>query len=186
MHDKHFGKKDNIEPFSYGKNIALIGMPGTFKTTVGKILAKASGFDFYDTDAMIVKKFGQSIPEIFEKHGEEAFRERETIISYDAAQKRNAIIATGGGIVVRQENIDALKQSSVIIQLCAHVYTIFARIRNSKTRPLLANLTIEKLSSMFQARGHLYSAAADIKVTTDGKLPRHIAEFIVKKLNENK
>jgi len=169
--------------FTFSKNIALIGMPGTFKSTVGKLLAKRIGFDFCDTDKMVEQKFDMSIPDTFTQLGEDVFRERETIISYDAAQKKRTVIATGGGIVTRPENIEALKQTSIIVQLCAHVYTIFARIRNSKARPLLQDLTIEKLSGMYQARGHLYTAAADFKVITDGKMPKHIADYIIKKLS---
>lgn len=171
--------------FNFDKNIALIGMPGTFKSTVGKLLAKKIGFAFCDTDKMVEEKCGMSIPDTFNQLGEEVFRERETIIAYDAAQLKRTVIATGGGIVTRKENIDALKQSCCVIQLCAHVYTIFARIRNSKARPLLQDLTIEKLSAMYKARGHLYAEAADFKVITDGKMPKQIADFIIKKLSPN-
>ena len=175
------------EKIDYGiaKSIALIGMPGTFKSTVGKLLAKKIGFTFCDTDHLYETKYGLSIPATFATVGEEVFRERESIVVHEAASKQKTIIATGGGVVLRQDNVDALKQACTVVQLCAHVYTIFARIRNSNARPLLKDITIEKLSSMYQGRANLYTSAADFKIVTDGKQPKHIVEYILKKLSPN-
>ena len=161
------------------KSIALIGMPGCFKSTVGKLLAKQLGLVFCDTDALYEKKHGISISETFETLGEEVFRARESVLVARAAQKKGLLISTGGGVVVREENITALKNSCVVIQLYANVYTIFARIRNSKNRPLLKDMTVYAIEELYAGRKDLYARAADFKIITDGKMPKAIAQEII-------
>lgn len=99
------------------RNIALIGMPGCGKTTVGEKLASLSGRDFYDCDRELEKKLGMTIPEFFEKYGEAAFRKEETKLLLSLSKKTGIILSCGGGVVCREQNLDALKQNSIIVHL---------------------------------------------------------------------
>jgi len=164
------------------KSIALIGMPGCFKSTVGKILAKQLGLTFCDTDVLYERKYATTISETFETLGEEVFRQRESALLAKAAARSGLLIATGGGVVVRQENIEALKKGCVVVQLCANVYTIFARIRHSKSRPLLQSMTVYAIEELYKGRKDLYTQAAEFKIITDGKMPKVIVDEIIEKV----
>jgi len=102
---------------SLGRNIALIGMPGCGKSTIGLALAQAIGRPFVDIDERIAASIKCSIPEMFAKEGEEAFRRLETQILGEEACKSGIVIATGGGVVTRPENRDLLRRNSVIVYL---------------------------------------------------------------------
>jgi len=160
------------------KNIALVGMPGCFKSTVGKILAGGLSRAFYDTDALYEQIYGVSIAETFKNDGEAVFRDRESAILAGVCQKRNAVIATGGGVVLRPENIAALKSRCTVVELCANVHTIYNRVKNDASRPLLADMRIETLEKLYAERKELYRSAADFRVDTDDKSPEEIAEEI--------
>lgn len=99
------------------RNIALIGMPGCGKTTVGETLASISGREFYDCDRELEKKLGMSIPEYFETFGEAAFRKEETKLLLSLSQKTGIILSCGGGVVCREQNLHALRQNSVIVHI---------------------------------------------------------------------
>ncbi len=119
-------------------NIALIGMMGSGKTTIGKLLAeKFSMFSFTDTDEEIVKTEKLSINEIFVQKGEKYFRELETKILNKYLDSDNNIISTGGGIIESEDNLNNLKKKSIVIYLEADADTIYNRIKNNKERPLL-------------------------------------------------
>ena len=96
------------------KRIVLMGFMGAGKTTIGKELAAKLSWNFIDTDALIAQKYGD-IPTIFEKYGEEAFRNMETEIVKEASKECGCIIATGGGAILRDENVDALKSNGKIL-----------------------------------------------------------------------
>ncbi len=96
------------------KNLVLIGMPGSGKTKMSALLAQRFGLPALDTDAMVVELAGLSISEIFDRFGEDHFRELETQAAKRAAQRGGAVIATGGGVVLRSENMDALAATGVI------------------------------------------------------------------------
>ncbi|MCH5198554.1 MAG: AAA family ATPase [Oscillospiraceae bacterium] len=102
------------EIFSDKQNIVLIGMPGSGKTTIGKLLAKKLGREFIDTDDLIIKSAGKEIPDIFNEYGEEHFRKLEVEAVKEAAKNSNKVIATGGGAILRSENIKALKMNGKI------------------------------------------------------------------------
>lgn len=99
------------------KNIVLTGMMGSGKTTCGRRLAAILGREFVDADAWIVEKAGMSIPEIFASRGEPAFRDLETQAARELGRRQGLVIATGGGMVLRQENVEALKANGVILFL---------------------------------------------------------------------
>src|ERR1700757_3398034 len=121
----------------FGKSIILIGMMGAGKSCVGRCLQRRTKLALVDTDDIVVSKFGISIPEIFSKHGEQAFREAETQVLRELAPAKPAIIVTGGGIVLRENNVDFLKRLGVIVWLQGNEETLFERASRARTRPLL-------------------------------------------------
>ncbi len=156
------------------KNIVLIGMPGCGKTTVGKILAQKFGYEFCDADEEIVSCFGE-IPKLFER-GEDYFRQCETACIKDIAKKQRAVIATGGGVITREENMVALKKSGVIVFLNRSVENIIKDVV-TKTRPLLAEGK-EKLYELYNNRIGLYNKYADIVIDSNKKLDSVIDDIL--------
>lgn len=136
------------------RNIALIGMPGCGKTTVGQKLASLSGREFYDCDRELEKKLGMTIPEFFEKYGEPAFRKEESKLLLSLSEKTGIILSCGGGVVCREQNLDALKQNSIIVHLARPLDLL-----PSNGRPV----TIERgLMAIAAERMPKYEAWADI------------------------
>ncbi|WP_346292418.1 shikimate kinase [Sphaerothrix gracilis] len=159
-----------------GTNLYLIGMMGTGKTTVGKIIAKKLGYRFVDTDALIEQATQQSIPEIFAAEGEAAFREIETQILSQVAPYTRLVIATGGGIVTRPKNWSYLHHG-IVVWLDVPLALLQARLQNDTQRPLLQRADwIEHLQSLSQQRQPLY-AQADVRVEiTARQSPKTVAD----------
>lgn len=148
------------EMFKETLNIVLIGMPGSGKSTVGKILADKLNREFIDTDEEIVKKVGKSIPEIFNQYGEEYFREIESEVIEEVGKKSGKIIATGGGVVKNALNYFPLKCNGKIFYLERSVDKL-----STCDRPLSKDISaVEKL---YKERKDLYNKFADIKVNND-------------------
>src|SRR4051812_675948 len=120
-----------------GKSIVLIGMMGAGKSSVGRCLQQLTGLARVDSDDLVAAKAGISIPEIFDRHGEEKFREWETDVLRELSTDRPAIIVTGGGMVLRPENIDLLKRLGIIVWLEAKEEVLFERASRCGNRPLL-------------------------------------------------
>lgn len=159
-------------------NIVLCGMMGCGKTTVAAELSARYGMVSVDTDAEIVKKYGE-INAIFEKYGEEYFRTvEEEIVAAVSKQFSNAVIATGGGCVLRESNVKNLKKTGKIIYLRTTPETLVSRVEGDTSRPLLKGGAREKIYSILAVREPVYSAAADLIVDTDGLSPEEIAEKI--------
>jgi len=166
-----------------GKNIAIVGMPGCFKSTVGKVLSKTlEQMSFLDTDYFYEKKFGITIPQTFETLGEDIFRQRETEVITEAVLTPRMIIATGGGSVLKEANRKILRDNCVVVELAASVSTIFSRIKNSDRRPLLKQLSLEALTDLYNSREQLYKETAHIRIFTDNKHPRYIARELLAKI----
>lgn len=139
------------------ENILLIGMPSCGKTSMGKMLAEKLKRDFYDTDDLIVKEEGKTIPEIFEKKGESYFRDIESKILKDLSKRNGIVIASGGGTPLREENRDYISQSSLVIYLNRDLENL-----ETSGRPLSKNL--ENLKKLYEERKEIYEALAHIKI----------------------
>ena len=149
------------------RKIVIIGMPGSGKTTIGKILSKELNLKFYDMDEYIQETRSKTIMELFE-NGEDYFRDIETEACRELADKSNVLISTGGGVVKRKENIDILKEDSIIIFLDRPVEKILEDVDVSK-RPLLKDGK-EKVLHLYKERYELYRAAADKIVVNDSTM----------------
>ncbi|MHB8157378.1 MAG: shikimate kinase, partial [Desulfocucumaceae bacterium] len=120
------------------KNIVLIGFMATGKTVVGRVLAQRLGRQFLDIDEEIERVTGKTISEIFSRHGMIRFRSEESLIISKLSQRESLVIATGGGAVLNPENVTALKKNGVLVLIKATPEIIFKRVKQGKTRPLLA------------------------------------------------
>lgn len=162
------------------KNIVLIGFMGTGKTSVGKVIAKKLGFEFVDVDEVIEKTTGMEISEIFSKFGESRFRDIEEEMIKLITQKRRQVIATGGGVVLRDENMKRLKKDGLIFCLRASENVIFERLKQTTNRPLLqVENPEERIRELLQKRMFLYEKA-DFCIDTEGLTPEEVAEKIIK------
>ncbi len=146
-------------------NFFLIGLMGSGKTTVGKQLALKMHKKFYDSDHEIVARMGVPITTIFEIEGEEKFRERESQVLADLTQKHDIVLATGGGIILRERNRQYLQKNGVVIYLHANVETILERTRFDRSRPLLQTENPgKKIQELYIQRDPLYRQIADITI----------------------
>ena len=161
-------------------NIVFIGYRGTGKSSVGKLLAERSGRTLISTDSEVVRRAGQTIPEIVKQHGWDHFRDLESDVCRDLAEKDQLIIDTGGGAILRQENVDRLKAGGILFWLTAEVPTISRRIGGDTQRPSLtgAKSFVEEIEDVLRERTPKYQAAADHTITTDGKTVIEIADAI--------
>lgn len=152
-------------------NIFLVGLMGAGKTTIGRQLAKALRWPFYDSDKAIEEKTGVDIPTIFEFEGEEGFREREQKMIQQLTQLQGIVLATGGGVVIREENRRLLKQHGFVVYLQCPIDKVLERTKYDSQRPLLQTENPkERLESLLSQREPLYLSTADYKIDT-GSMP---------------
>ena len=148
-------------------NIFFVGLMGAGKTTIGKLLAKKLKKTFYDTDHEIEKKLGVKVSVIFELEGEEGFRKRETQMIDELTNKKDIILATGGGAVLSEENRRLLKERGKVIYLNAKPQHLAKRMAFDKDRPLLQKGNIlETLNNLYQERHPLYLGVSSFVVDT--------------------
>jgi shikimate kinase len=167
----------------HGRSVVLIGMMGAGKSSVGRCLQQRTGLALLDTDEIVASKFRMSIPEIFTKQGENKFREAETQALRVLATPKQTIIVTGGGIVLRQENLEILRRLGVIVWLDANEDTLFARASRQRNRPLLQTKKPRKsFSQILDARRSLYAEIADIRIDTSMLTNQEVATAILSKL----
>ena len=168
-------------------SIALIGFMGTGKTVVGKLLAQELGKEFIELDALVEKKAGKSIPEIFRQDGEVKFRELEIEVVKEVAGRKNAVIACGGGVVLNNINIDRLRRECVIVCLTAAPSVILKRTSRDKAgRPLLAGGDRSmQINALLKLRQPFYKRAADITVNTSRLKAEGVAGIIIDRLEKH-
>jgi shikimate kinase len=169
-------------------NIVLIGYRGTGKSSVGKLLAERSGRTLVSTDAEVVRRAGQSIPEIVKQHGWDHFRDLESEVCRELSGKDQLIIDTGGGAILRQDNVARLKSNGILFWLTAEVPTISRRIGGDTQRPSLtgAKSFVEEIEEVLRERTPKYRAAADHVIATDRKTVVEIADAVQTVLKASK
>jgi len=143
-------------------------MPGSGKSTLGRLLAKRLGKQFYDTDVEIERRLGVTIPVIFELEGEAGFREREAAVVDAFVLHTNVVLATGGGVILNPINRAKLKQNGTVLYLHATPEMLWERTRHSKHRPLLrASDPRARVSELYEFRDPIYREVADFVVESD-------------------
>ena len=162
-------------------NIVLIGYRGTGKSVVGKLLSKRLRRSLYSIDQMIVQSEGVTIPEIVEHQGWPVFREIETRMVAVAAEKNNAIIDCGGGVILKDQNTERLKKNGKMVWMTAEMETILQRIRKDPNRPpLKEGLSFEEeQKKVLMEREGRYRAAADYTCDTTEKKPQQSVREII-------
>ena len=160
-------------------NIFIVGLMGSGKTSIGKLLAKRTGRLFIDTDNEIIKESGMTITEIFNKFNENYFRDLEYKVLSKVKSIENHVISTGGGVILKLENIKIMKNSGTIIFLDIDVETQLSRVRNKKNRPLLdGNNMIENLVNIKKERDYIYKNISDYIISISEKNKSEIVREI--------
>lgn len=165
------------------KNIVLLGFMGSGKSCVGQILAERLGRRFIDVDALVEQAIGMSIAEYFSRYGEAAFRDRESAAVETVSAQSGAVISTGGGVVLRQQNIDRLKTNGILFCLAACETTIVERTAGDRLRPLLNRPDrLQAIRQLLAERQPLYRQA-DHWIETDGRTAAEVAARILQVLD---
>jgi shikimate kinase len=165
-------------------NIALVGFMGSGKSTVGRRLARRLGREFIELDRLIEQRAGANISEIFRERGEGGFRElEEEVIKEVGDSTHDAVIACGGGAILRLANVDRLKESSNIIYLETDTPILQGRLARIRSRPLLNRPDREQvIEELHNARRPLYEAAADITIKTERRSFAAVINEIIERL----
>lgn len=165
---------------SYSGTVVLVGPMGAGKSAIGRALANELGTDFHDSDTLIEERSGATIAWIFDVEGEQGFRDRETAMLRELAGVRAAVVATGGGAVVRDENRRLIAAMGDVVYLETSVQQQLARTRRDRKRPLLNTADRESvLRSLFELRDPLYREVADLVIRTDGRGTRSVVREIL-------
>lgn len=162
--------------------IYFVGMMGSGKSTVSKIFAEKTNYPFIDLDILIQEKAKKSIQKIFEGDGEKLFRKLESE-TLEALSGEDAVIACGGGIVLKESNLKQLK-SGTVVYLNASIPKLIHRLEKVNNRPLIKGKNIEdELLSILDERGRLYTEAANIIIDVNDKTPEQITNNLIEQLN---
>ena len=165
--------------------VFLVGPMGTGKSTTGRNLSEKLDFDFYDTDKLIEKVEGRKIKDIFEQDGEEYFRQKESEALSATQTLKNVVIATGGGIVEKEENRLFLENEDKVIFLDSTPERQYERTKDSKKRPLLNDGdSLEILKKLYEKRFNFYEAVSKIKISMDNLNTEEVLKKIIKFLNK--
>jgi shikimate kinase len=153
---------------------------GSGKSSVGRIISRRTGWRFVDTDHMVVENTGSQITDLFKAHGEAYFRDQETIALQSLAGTPGQVIATGGGIILRESNVELLRTLGLVVWLKADEECIFARVSRNTRRPLVQTANPrETIHNLLEQRTPLYTAAADFIVETTDKTHEEVATAII-------
>ena len=162
-------------------NIVLIGYRGTGKSTVGRLLAARLGRELVSTDAEIVKRARRTIPEIVAQQGWDYFRDLESDICRELASRDDLVIDTGGGAILRAQNVEVLKKNGTLFWLAASVGTITKRIGGDNQRPSLTGVKsfVDEIQDVLRERTPKYQTAADHIITTDDRSINQLVEMLL-------
>jgi shikimate kinase len=162
-------------------NLVLIGYRGTGKSTVGRLLAARLGRELVSTDAEIVKRAQCTIPEIVAQDGWEYFRDLESDICRELAGRDQLVIDTGGGAILRPQNVEALKKNGTVFWLTASVETIAKRIGGDNQRPSLTGTKsfVDEVQDVLRERAPKYQSAADHVISTDDRSINQLVETLL-------
>lgn len=165
------------------QNVFLVGFMGSGKSTIARCMAKNYGLDMIDMDQLIVEREGMCIPDIFAQKGEPYFRVAETNLLIELKEQQDKVVSCGGGVVLRDENVQAMRQSGQVVLLNAKPETILERVKDDDNRPLLrGNKNVQFIRDMMEKRQPKYEEAADFVVHTDGKSADEICKEIMSKV----
>lgn len=163
-------------------NLVFIGFMGVGKTTISSNISNILDREIIDIDKFIEKKSNMIIPDIFDKFGEKYFRDLESDVVLDISKEKGKIISCGGGTVIRESNVYALKENGIIIRLTADADTVLNRVKSSNNRPILnGNMNKNFISTLMKKRDLIYKNAADITVSTDDKSIEKISKECIEK-----
>jgi shikimate kinase len=167
-------------------NIILIGLMAVGKSTVGRLLADALGFSFYDADQVIEERAGAPVSWIFDVEGEAGFRDREQQVIEDLTREEGIVLATGGGAVLRPANRAVLAERGIVIHLDSPIERLVERTRKDRKRPLLRQGNPrEVLTRLAAERGPLYAEIADYRFITDRQGAKTLAREIEQRLRDD-
>lgn len=167
------------------RNVFLVGPMGAGKSTIGRLLAKELKYPFKDSDREIEARTGADIPWIFDVEGEEGFRQREEAMIAELVMENGIVLATGGGVVMREANRQALAANGLVVYLRTSVDQQLHRTSKDRQRPLLLNADPERvLRDLMAKRDPLYREIADITIDTDQRGPKVVVNTIVARLLE--
>ena len=167
-------------------SIYLVGPMGAGKSTIGRLLSTELGLEFFDSDKVIEERCGANIPWIFDMEGEEGFREREQQVIDELTQRPNIVLATGGGVVMRELNRNHLASRGTVVYLCTAVKQQLERTAKDKNRPLLQTDNPEEvLQKLFSIRDPLYREIADIIIKTDNNSPKSVVQEIKRQIEDS-
>lgn len=167
------------------KNVYLVGLMGSGKTTIGRSLAKRLGFGFVDSDREIEARTGVSIPTIFEIEGEDGFRKREAQVIAEVSRQSGVVVATGGGAVLRPENRENFRSHGFVVYLNVPPQTLWERTRHDRNRPLLQVADpLLKLKELFDQRDALYREVADLIVDGSRINAQAVLQLLIKEVGD--
>lgn len=168
----------------FDKNILLIGFMGAGKSTVSAKLSELLAMEVMEMDTHIQQKETMSIKEIFAVNGEEYFRNCESNTLIELRERKHMVVSCGGGVPLREKNVELMKNSGYVVWLTATPETIYERVKDSTQRPLLnGNMNIPFIQGLMESRREKYERAADITIDTTGKEIEEICEELLQKLS---
>lgn len=167
-------------------NIILVGMMGSGKTTVGRLLAKKLGKTFIDSDEEILKRTGVTIQHIFDVEGEAGFRMREAGVVQELLLRNDVVLATGGGAILNAQNRSMMRENGTVVYLKSGVHDLWQRTRHDRSRPLLQTADPRaRLNELFEQRNPLYTETADIVIHTGKQNVQILLSALLRKINTN-
>lgn len=166
------------------KTLFFIGFMGTGKTSVSAALGRMLGLPVMEMDDEIARQEGMNIPDIFARKGEAHFRQCETALLTGLAAENACLVSCGGGVAMRQENVDAMRRCGTVVLLTARPEVILARVRDSDERPLLqGRKNVADIAALMAQRRSAYEAAADITVDTSGLTIEEVCRAVLRQVN---